>query len=415
MKKLLLILAFCSSIFAADATMSIVNEGVNLPKIVVQDASNLANSEFGNKFFKLMVGDLKVGATFEVSDEYLQSSYDAGASDNLGSSGAALIVRYAVSDKSSPMSLKVKVLEANSGRVMYEKSFTLSNAEKYPFLAHMAVSEIVKQLGYSNVDWMKEMILLSRYTSTRESEIMVADYTLTYQQVVLRGGLNIFPKWASAAQNEFYYTYYVNKNTPAIYKFNLSNGSKSKIFTGHGMTIASDVSADGRKLLITNAPKDQPDIYLYDIASGSAKQITDYAGIDVNGNFIDGDSRVAFVSDRLGYPNVFATSINGGNVQQLVYHGKNNNSISTNGNYVTYSSRDGGGGFNIYLISTQTDMIRQLTASGKNMFPRFSSDGGSIMFIKQDGSGSSVGIIRVNENKSFQFPLRVGKIQSVDW
>ena len=124
---------------------------------------------------------------------------------------------------------------------------------------------------------------------------------------------------------------------------------------------------------------------------------------------------MAFVSDRLGYPNVFATSINGGNVQQLVYHGKNNNSISTNGNYVTYSSRDGGGGFNIYLISTQTDMIRQLTASGKNMFPRFSSDGGSIMFIKQDGSGSSVGIIRVNENKSFQFPLRVGKIQSVDW
>jgi len=49
------------------------------------------------------------------------------------------------------------------------------------------------------------------------------------------------------------------------------------------------------------------------------------------------------------------------------------------------------------------------------MFHRFSSDGGSIMFIKQDGSGRSVGIIRVNENKSFQFPLRVGKIQSVDW
>ena len=93
MKKLLLILAFCSSIFAADATMSIVNEGVNLPKIVVQDASNLANSEFGNKFFKLMVGDLKVGATFEVSDEYLQSSYDAGASDNLGSSGAARVLK----------------------------------------------------------------------------------------------------------------------------------------------------------------------------------------------------------------------------------------------------------------------------------------------------------------------------------
>ncbi|MDA3057480.1 Tol-Pal system protein TolB [Campylobacter sp. VBCF_05 NA6] len=415
MKNLMLIFAFCMAVFAADATTTITNEGVSLPRIVVQNASNLSNAEFNNKFFKLMVGDLKVGATFDVSDEYLVSDYNGDANSNLGELGAALIVRYAVSDKTSPMNLKAKVIEAGTGRVMYEKSFSLSNAEKYPFLAHMAVSEIVKELGYSDVDWMKEMILLSRYTSTKESEIMVADYTLTYQKVVLRGGLNIFPKWASAAQNEFYYTYYVNQNTPAIYKYNLSNGSKSKIFTGKGMTIVGDVSSDGRKLLITNAPKDQPDIYLYDIGSGSAKQITDYPGIDVNGNFIDGDSRVAFVSDRLGYPNIFATSINGGNVTQMVYHGKNNNSISTNGNYIVYSSRDGSGSFNIYMISTQTDMIRQLTSGGKNMFPRFSSDGGSVMYIKQAGGGSSVGIIRVNENKSFQFPLKIGQIQSVDW
>ena len=69
-------------------------------------------------------------------------------------------------------------------------------------------------------------------------------------------------------------------------------------------------------------------------------------------------------------------------------------------------------GFNLYLISTKTDYVRQLTADGNNQFPRFSSDGGSIMYIK---GGSAVGIIRVNENRSFQFPLRIGRIQSVDW
>lgn len=238
---------------------------------------------------------------------------------------------------------------------------------------------------------------------------------MTYQKVVVRGGLNIFPKWASKNQDAFYYTYYVNKNTPAIFKYSLANGSKSKIFTGKGMTIASDVSEDGSKLLITNAPKDQADIFIYNLHTGNLQQVTNYSGIDVNGNFVDNDSRVVFVSDRLGYPNIFAQSVNGGNVEQMVFQGKNNNSISTHGNYVVYSSRDDGGSFNIYLISTSTNLVRQLTGDGKNMFPRFSSDGGSVLFIKYGNFGSSVGVIRINENKSFQFPLKIGKIQSVDW
>lgn len=63
MKKLFLIFVFCVGLFANDATMTIVNEGVSLPKIVVQNASELPNSEFNNKFFKLMVTQ-KMNLTF---------------------------------------------------------------------------------------------------------------------------------------------------------------------------------------------------------------------------------------------------------------------------------------------------------------------------------------------------------------
>ena len=182
------------------------------------------------------------------------------------------------------------------------------------------------------------------------------------------------------------------------------------------MLIASDVSKDGSKILLTMAPKDQPDIFIYNTGSKNLTQITNYPGIDVNGNFVDNDSRIVFVSDRLGYPNIFATSaVSGGSVEQMVFHGKNNNSVSTFENYVVYSSREASGGFNIYLISTQTDFIRQLTANGKNNYPRFSSDGQSVVFIKELGGQSSLGIVRLNENRSFQFPLKVGRIQSIDW
>ncbi|MBR4098082.1 MAG: PD40 domain-containing protein, partial [Campylobacter sp.] len=178
---------------------------------------------------------------------------------------------------------------------------------------------------------------------------------------------------------------------------------------------------DGTKLLLTMAPNDQSDIYLYDIFTKNLKRITTFSGIDVNGNFVDNDTKVVFVSDRMGYPNIFSTSLDGnGLVEQMVFHGKNNNSISTFDNYVVYSSRESANEyeqktFNLYLISTKSDYIRQLTAGGVNTYPRFSSDGGSIVFIKNINGSSLVGIIRVHENRSFQFPLKIGKLQSIDW
>ena len=186
------------------------------------------------------------------------------------------------------------------------------------------------------------------------------------------------------------------------------------------MMVCSDVSEDGEKLLLTMAPNDQPDIYLYDLSSGQKKRITTYKGIDVSGSFVDGGSAVVFISERLGYPNIFHKDLDGGFVEQMVYHGKNNSSCTTHGQYIVYSSRDkkssmGRGIFNLYLISTQTDFIRKLTSSGKNMFPRFSNDGHTVLFIKNEGQTSSLGVLRLGANKSFLFPLSAGKIQSIDW
>ncbi|PSM51594.1 Tol-Pal system translocation protein TolB [Campylobacter blaseri] len=415
MRKIIIIFSFCVALFANDATTTIVNQGVSLPKVIVQDSSTLENANLKDKFFKIIIGDLKVGATFDVSDAYSVSSFDGDHTTNIVDN-ATFIVRYSLSgNELSSINLDLKVLSAQNGKIVYESNNNIKDGRKYPFLAHKAISEVISKIGYANVDWMNKMVLISKYTSAKTSDIIVADYTLTYQQVVLSGGFNIFPKWASAEQREFYYTAYINGNIPTIFKYNISNNRKSRIIEGQGMLAVSDVSSDGTKLAITDAPNDQPDIFVYDLRSGKKDRITTYPGIDVSGNFVDNDEKIVFVSDRLGYPNVFMKNINGGNVEQMVYHGRNNNSISTNGNYIAYSSREEGGVFNLYLISTQTDYIRQLTAGGKNLFPRFSQDGGTIMYIKDSNYQSAVGLIRVNENKGFIFPLKLGKIQSLDW
>ena len=247
---------------------------------------------------------------------------------------------------------------------------------------------------------------------------MAADYTLSYQKVILSGGLYGFAKWANREQTDLYYTS-LGEFKPTIYKMNLQSGQKQKVISSDGMAVCSDVSEDGKRLLLTLAPAGQPDIYLYDTQTQGKTRLTDYSGIDVNGQFL-GDDAIAFVSNRLGYPNVFSKKINSSGVVQLVYQGKNNSSLSSYKNFLVYKARESGGSyagnsFNLHLLSLNSGSVKRLTASGENDFPRFSPDGEAILYIKQERSRSSVGVIRTSVNKSFAFPLNIGRIQSIDW
>lgn len=420
-KKIVLIVCMALMSFAADSTVEIVKKIDVLPKIAVQDASPMnVDLEFRKSFFKLITGDLRVSSHFRVDDDYLQSSYEGGPIQNfLSDKKVDLILRFSLTQDLNSASANVKMINARTGTTTSERSYVLNDKKRYPFLAHKIVVEANDHIGAPSIKWMEQSVVFARYTEAKKSEILISDYTLSYQKTMVTGGLNVFPKWANAEQSAFYYTSY-NAAEPTVYKYELSNGSRKSIISSSGMIVCSDVSKDGTKLLLTMAPKDQTDIYMYDLNTRKVQKITEYSGIDVNGNFIDNDKRIVFVSDRLGYANVFAQGINDKNVEQMVYHGKNNNSASAYDNYIVYSSREdksefGRNTFNLYLISTKTDNIRQLTATGENLYPRFAKDPDTIMFIKQYQNQSALGIVRLNANKTYHFALKTGKLQSIDW
>ena len=399
MKKVLLLFVFLFS-FSWSDTISITNEGTSLPKIVLKDSSSLNDRDLKHNFYNILLNDLKVSSNFEVlssGDEKGNYSFE-----------------YFLVKSGTKLDLRV-IIRAN-GVQKSDKSYSITSLEEYPFLAHRAVKDSVRTLGLAPIEWMDHKILIARNSSNKKSQIIMADYTLTYQKVMVGGGLNLFPKWANKEQNAFYYTAY-DHNVPTLYLYDLKTNKASRIISSTGMLVASDVSKDGSKLVLTMAPNDQPDIYVYDVKKKVLQRITDYSGIDVNGNFVEDEKKIVFVSDRLSYPNIFIQTIGSNNAEQLVFHGKNNSSVSTYKNYLVYSSREPEqrGVFNLYLMSTQSDYVRQLTANGKNIFPRFSNDGGSIVYIKYLGEQTALGVIRVNANKSFHFPLKVGRIQSIDW
>ncbi len=419
MKKIAVLILFCITyLFAYDATIEISKSKNKLYKIMVEDSSEIGT--FSQRFHKMLIGDLEASANFNVIEYYSKNPFDSTPlTPAVLEKSAELLLRFQLTNRDGVLEAKVKLFNIKSGATLYERVYTILEQNKYPFLSHKIIVDLNNEMGNPSIDWMNKKVVFAKYTTPGKSVIIVSDYTLTYQKVVISGGLNIFPKWANEKDEAFYYTKYVNR-LPTLYKYNIHTGEKEKIITSNGMLVCSDVSRDGKKLILTMAPHDQPDIYEYNLVTKRKKRLTKFSGIDVSGQYVDNDKNIVFVSDRIGYPNIFLRD-SSGNIEQLVYHGKNNSSCSTNGNYIVYSSREaskdenGFSVFNLYLISTKTEYIRKLTSYGKNSFPRFAKNSDTILFIKTYKNQSALGLIRLNANYSVSFPLKVGKIQSIDW
>ncbi|RXK03508.1 Tol-Pal system protein TolB [Halarcobacter bivalviorum] len=422
MKKILSLLFLITTfVFAADAELDIIKKSGSLPKIEVSVSPKAMNAVLTNKVAKMIEKDLMVSGHFDVVASSQVVDYNSNPDMLvLSNKGTDLFVNLDANVSSfGGYTVMLKMYDVNAKKMVLNRSFSTSKEDRFPFIAHRIAITINKHLNAPSIDWMDKFVIFSQYKSARKADIIIADYTLTFQMPVIRGGLNIFPKWASDKQDSFYYTTY-DSGIPTLVKTNIYTRQREVIMQSEGMLVASDVSSDSKKVLITASPNHQPDIYLYDTVTKTKKRLTTYKGIDVGAHFIDNEKRIVFVSDRLKYPNIFAKDIGGRGVERLVYHGNNNSSATTFKDYVVYTSRDrnnefGSYTFNLYLMSTKSDFLKRLTSNGSNQFPKFSKDGESIIFLKTVNNRSSIGIIRLNYSKSFTFPLKNGKIQSIDW
>lgn len=416
MKIIISILLVIISMFASDATIDVVKKADTLPSIALEDASVSYDSTFKVKFFKSLVADLNVLSIFNVDKAQRNVNFDAN-SVLVENKDMNYVLRYKLSeDDNRALNLEMKLFNKNN--VVFNKNYKVNSSDIYMFVAHTIAYDINSFMGEGPVEWMKRKVIFSKMISPQRSELVVTDYTLTYQHVIVKGGFNLFPKWANKEQSAFYYTS-LNETKPTLKHLDLKTGKSKVIKSSDGMMICSDVNEEGTKLLFTMAPSGQPDIFIYDTKTQNTKKLTNYGGIDVGGQFM-GNDKIIFVSDRLGYPNIFSLNINTGSVEQTVYYGKSNSACSVYGKYIVYKARESSDSFsnntfNLHLVSMESDSIRRLTAVGVNEFPKFSVDGDAIIFVKNYQSQSSVGIIRINHNKNYLFPLQFGKIQSIDW
>ncbi|MCJ7766721.1 MAG: hypothetical protein MUP09_12440, partial [Thiovulaceae bacterium] len=327
-------------LWGADATMEVVKSVDSLPSIAVEDASTDYNDDIDKRFFRVLISDLNVLSIFNVDRDYVKSAFD-DAEVAAAHKKIDYVVRYRLVDDNGAMVVNVKII--NNNKVIDTINYRIKNTNQYVFLVHTIAVEINDFMGADPVDWMKEKVIISRTTAPRTSEILITDYTLSYQFPVINSGLNIFPKWADKSKKYFYYTS-LTDGVPALHKYGVYDMSDVVLVKSDGMLVCSDVSDDGKKLLLSMAPKGQPDIYEYDTQTRKLKQLTDYSGIDVNAQYM-ADGRIAFISNRLGYPNVFSKTVGSQATEQMTYVGRSNSACTAYGNYIIYKARESSNAF----------------------------------------------------------------------
>jgi len=400
--------------YAVDATIKIEKDVEQRARISLVDGS--APISIGNKFFNTLLSDFKISGHFLPDSRHHTGSINTPMIDPTLKS-KDIVLKYQLLS-SVGLKVYIKLYRASDASLIASKDYSISSANKYPFLAHKVVSEVNKILSFPEVEWLNRYVIFSRYTGAKRSKIVLADYTMQYQKSVINGGLNLFPKWADEKQSSFYYTSFSGV-IPTLYRLNIYNGSRTKITSSQGMLVCTDVNKNGNKILLTMAPNAQPDIYEMSVGSRSLRRLTSFAGIDVGGKYYNNGSGIVFVSNRLGYANIFKKSLNGGTVSQLVSRGRNNNAVDANSNKVVYSSRESknsfsANAFNLYLTSANRSGTRPLTTTGVNQFPRFSRNGDTILYVKHYNNRSSIGYVNLKSNQNMLFPLG-GKVQSIDW
>ena len=401
-----------------DKTITITTGDQGAPKIQVISGDD---SDYTIKIYKMLAQDLKIVGHFDVGfdDKIKRKVLGRGGDLNEYRDRGLNLIAQVTHKREGRKLVGVLTLKDLGNEYEESREYSQDDERAYPFIAHDMSIFISKYVGAPAPDWINRRVIFSKQVDSSRSEITMADYSFTYQKTLISEGLNVFPKWADKDQREFYYTHISNKAT--IYKYSIDGGNSEFVLSSQGMAVVSDVSSDYSKLLTSLSPSGLSDIYLYDVDTKNTTQLTTYSGIDVNANFINGDSAFVFVSDRLGYPNIFMKGLSpNANVVQLVFRGRNNSTLASHGQYVVFSSREsatesGVSSYNLYLLSSKSDYIRKLSDKGTNRLPRFSHDGDSIMYLKQAGSEYAMGLIRLSSNKSFLFPLKNTKIQSFDW
>ncbi|MEZ5480219.1 MAG: Tol-Pal system beta propeller repeat protein TolB [Thiolinea sp.] len=235
--------------------------------------------------------------------------------------------------------LEFELISAATGARVAAYRIPLHNSPRR--MAHKAADMIYERVTGTRgaFDTRIAYISASGPPQSQTYRLIVSDADGHNPQTVMTSDKPVMsPSWAPDGRRLAYVSFESGRS--AIYVQDLISGSAQAISTQGGMNGAPSWSPDGRNIAMSLSVEGNADIYVVGAGGGTPRRITTARGIDTEPTWANVNTLI-YTSDQGGSPQLYRTSIGGGNGSRMTFNGSDNSAASVVGNSVAMVRSNG--------------------------------------------------------------------------
>ena len=308
--------------------------------------------------------------------------------------GADAVVFGTVQQSGKSVTVQMRLFNVRTRQSVFSKAYDGNDANPRLF-AHTIADEIHQQqralrgvartkLAFTS-DRNRER-LAGPIDNRDVKEIHIADYDGANQRrITVTRHLNITPSWSPDARALAYTSYrrVASGGTPDIFISFLYQGILENPTKGRDSNFLPVYSPDGTRIAFMSNRDGNPEIYVMNVDGSNVRRLTNHPAGDVTPTWSPSGAQIAFTSDRTGQPQIYVMSADGTNLRRLTMadsYADRPTWAPAPHNEIAYHARSGPG-YDIKVYDLAGGQTRQITfGEGSNESPAYSPNGRHLAF-----------------------------------
>ncbi|MEZ5535042.1 MAG: Tol-Pal system beta propeller repeat protein TolB [Thiolinea sp.] len=309
--------------------------------------------------------------------------------------------------------LEVELLNAASGERM--ATYRIPPHSNLRSMAHKAADAVYQRLTGKRGAFDTRIAYVSASGPPRNQtyRLIVSDADGYNPSTIMASDKPVMsPSWSPDGRQLAYVSFESGRS--AVYVQNLLTGEARTVASGEGMTGAPAWSPDGRNIAMSMTNEGNADIYVISVSGGMPRRVTTSRGIDTEPSWANAGTLI-YTSDQGGKPQLYRSSVNGGDGSRLTFNGSENSTPSVVGNSVAMVRQDGDRS-RIVIMNAASKASVMVSRGGRFDDSPSLAPNGSMVIYSTEENGRGVLAIASSNGKARQIlSAQEGHVRDPAW
>ena len=300
--------------------------------------------------------------------------------------GVDVLCKAQVEEKDNLLSLDAYLYDASDGSLLFAKRYKAPSPEWRRVVHRLADEIILTVTGEKGIMSSRVLFVAG---AARHRDVYVADFDGNgIRKLTGHDSIVVSPSVSPDGKYLAFTSYKEGK--PNLYVTDLATGREVYVDRQEGMKVGSNWM-DRRTLAYGHTLGKFSTLYALNVETRERTVLLRKEGILASPAFSPDNSKMVFVSDMYGGPNVFMKDMATGEIKRLTYFGNYNTSpaFSPKGDLIAFVSKTEGA-LEICVMRPDGSNARVLSDGGVNDSPQFSPCGRYILYSSQRGRRTSI-------------------------